>query len=107
MRSTIFRTTTPNPNGGPARPRLAPRGAKGEGEAARNNVVMSAGKRSCPYIICYLLSVHILSRLKYSLLPAVEFFIGRGSGFASAVGHCNGILYTALTLLVNSAVALR
>ena len=27
---------------------------KGEGEAARNNVVMSAGKRSCPGFICYL-----------------------------------------------------
>ena len=32
--------------------------AQGEGEApAQNNVVMSAGKRSCPDIICYLLSV--------------------------------------------------
>ena len=28
-----------------------------EGEAALNNLVMSAGKRSCPDIICYLLSV--------------------------------------------------
>ena len=35
----------------PARPR------EEEGEAARNNVVMSAGKRSCPDNICYLLSV--------------------------------------------------
>ena len=34
-----------------------PRPPKEEGEAARNNVVMSAGKRSCPDIICYLLSV--------------------------------------------------
>ena len=33
-----------------------PRPPKEEGEAARNNVVMSAGKRSCPDIICYLLS---------------------------------------------------
>ena len=30
---------------------------KEEGEAARKNVVMSAGKRSCPDLICYLLSV--------------------------------------------------
>ena len=28
-----------------------------EGEGARNNVGMSAGKRSCPDMICYLLSV--------------------------------------------------
>ena len=34
-----------------------PRPPKGEGEAARKNVVMSAAKRSCPDIICYLLSV--------------------------------------------------
>ena len=27
--------------------------------ASRNNVVMSAGKRSCPHIMCYLLSVSI------------------------------------------------
>ena len=35
------------------------RGARSEeeGEAAQNNVVMSAGKRSCPDIICYLSSV--------------------------------------------------
>ena len=38
-------------------PKRRPRPSKGEGEAARNNVVMSAGKRSCPDIrdsyICY------------------------------------------------------
>ena len=34
-------------------PKRRPRLPKGEGEAARNNVVMSAGKRSCPDIICY------------------------------------------------------
>ena len=33
-----------------------PRTPKEEGEAERNNVVMSAGKRSCPDMICYLLS---------------------------------------------------
>ena len=33
-----------------------PRPPKGKGEATRNNVVMSAGKRSCPDPICYLLS---------------------------------------------------
>ena len=33
------------------------RKAKGEGEAARNNVVMSAGMRSgCPGMTCHLLS---------------------------------------------------
>ena len=42
-------------------PKRRPRPPKGEGEAARNNVVMSAGKRkrSCPDIICYLLSFTI------------------------------------------------
>ena len=34
-----------------------PRPPKEEGEAAQNNVVISAGKRSCPDMICYLLSV--------------------------------------------------
>ena len=34
-----------------------PRPPKEEGEAARNNVVMSADKRGCPDMICYLLSV--------------------------------------------------
>ena len=38
-------------------PKRRPRPPKGEGEAARNNVVMSAGKRRCPDIICYLLQV--------------------------------------------------
>ena len=37
-------------------PTRRPRPPEGEGEATRNNVVMSAGKRSCPDIICYLLS---------------------------------------------------
>ena len=41
----------------PGQPSGCPRGCppKEEGEAARNNVVMSAGKRSCPGF--YLLSV--------------------------------------------------
>ena len=40
-------------------PKRRPRPPEEEGEAARNNVVMFAGKRSCPDIICYLLSVII------------------------------------------------
>ena len=61
VRSTIFRThrtrdalrcTEPEP-------KRRPRPPRGEGEAARNNVVMSAGKRRCPDMICYLLSVII------------------------------------------------
>ena len=50
MRSTIFPVYT-DPE-----PKRRPRPPKGEGEATRNNVVMSVGKRSCPDIICYLLS---------------------------------------------------
>ena len=40
-----------------AKPKRRPRPLEGEVEAARNNVVMSAGNRSCPDVICYLLSV--------------------------------------------------
>ena len=46
------------------RTQTAARPPEEEGEAARNNVVMSAGKRSCPDIICYLLSV-ILVPVRY------------------------------------------
>ena len=35
------------------KPTRWPRPPKGEGEAARNNVVMSGGKHSCPDLSCY------------------------------------------------------
>ena len=41
-----------------------PRPPKEEGEATRNNVVMSAGKRSCPDLICYYV-VYVVSVICY------------------------------------------
>ena len=51
-------------------PTRCPRPPKEEGEAARNNVAMSAGirrKRSCPDIICYLLSIEHAHKIRKSL----------------------------------------
>ena len=56
------------PNANP-NTQTAARPPKGEGEAARNNVVMSAGKCSCPDMICYLCYVGALSsQLGYATL---------------------------------------
>ena len=55
---------------------------KEEGEAARNNVVMSAGKRSCPDMICYLLFVVIVTISRVSHVDTLE-----GRAFESR-GRC-------------------
>ena len=49
-------------------PKRRPRPPEEEGEAARNNVVMSAGKRSCPDITCYLLSA--FRDLRHACIPS-------------------------------------
>ena len=62
MQHTHGSRDTPRVRRGALRTQRRPSPPEEEGETTQNNVVMSAGKRSCPDIICYLLS-EALSRL--------------------------------------------